>query len=343
MSKPVNNKAVAAAAIILLALAVILSVLLLTEDDGKNDVTQQTQPPQTTIQSTEAETTTQVQEYIPDVPTKFLWQYGSQQIASEKPVENPTVEEETSHVSPLYTQRVPETYYEVVTNWKGEAVTGEDGSEVTEIRTKPQTTVYTEYVTNGYGENITDENGEPVTEVYSEVVTTAPPPVYVTDANGEQLTDESGKPVTQPGTTVAESTTAAVGSNNSGDSKWAQGFSDGERYVRMKIYLDGEYDIHRSSVMTLTLRERSGMISMPDTLTYNLYKGTCSLSPTKKYNDMAYVTKTGGQTVVTLIIPEEARPLVAQTTSFKASSTISTFRDRNGDNIDEFTVSVDPS
>ena len=339
MSKPVNNKPVAAAAIILLALAVILSVLLLTEDDN-NDVVQQTQPPQTTVLSTEAETTTQYQEYIPDVPTKFLWQYGSQQIAGDKPVENPTGGEETSHVSPLYTQPVPETYYEVVTNWKGEAVTGEDGSEVTEIRTKPQTTVYTEYVTNGYGENITDENGEPVTEVYSEIVTTSPPPVYVTDVNGVQVTDKNGKPVTQPGTTAAEITTAAVG-NASGESKWAQGISDGEKYVRMKVYLDGEYDIHRSSVMTLTLREKSGMISMPDTLTYNLYKATCSLSPTKKYNDMAYVTKTGGQTVVTLIIPEEARPLVSQTTSFKASSTISTFRDRDGNNIDEFTVSVE--
>lgn len=341
MSKPVNNKAVAAAAIILLAMAVILSVLLLTEDDSQSG-SQQAKPQETTTQSTTAETTTRYDGLIPVVQSKFLWQYGSQQLASEKPVEVST-QESSSGESPLFTQRVPETYYEVVTNWKGEAVTGEDGSEVTEIRTKPQTTVYTEYVTNGYGENITDENGEPVTEVYSEVVTTAPPPVYVTGEDGEQLTDKNGSPVTQPGTTVAESTTAVVGNNNSGESKWAQGFSDGEKYVRMKIYIDGEYDIHRSSVMTLTLREKSGMISMPDTLTYNLYKGTCSLSPTKKYNDMAYVTKTGGQTVVTLIIPEEARPLVSQTTSFKASSTISTFRDRNGDNIDEFTVSVDPS
>lgn len=341
MSKPVNNKAVAAAAIILLALAVILSVLLLTEDDNGGAL--QTQPHQTTTQSTTNETTTQFQGLVPVVDTKFLWQYGTQQIASDKPVENPSEEEETSHVSPLYTQRVPETYYEVVTNWKGEAVTGEDGSEVTEIRTKPQTTVYTEYVTDANGENVTDENGEPVTQLHSEVVTTAPPPVYVTGENGEQLTDESGNPVTELGTTVAESTTAAVGNNNSGDSKWAQGFSDGERYIRMKVYIDGEYDITRSSVMTMTLREKSGLISIPDTLTYNLYKGTCSLSPTKKYNEMAYVTKTGGQTVVTLIIPEEARPLVSQTTSFKASSTISTFRDINGDTMDEFTVSVELS
>ncbi|MBR2957157.1 MAG: hypothetical protein IKC20_02800 [Clostridia bacterium] len=341
MSKPVNNKAVMAAAIILLALAVILSVLLLTEDG--NGGTSQTQPQQTTTQSTTNETTTQFQGLFPVVDSKFLWQYGSQQIASDKPVENPSEEEETSHVSPLYTQRVPETYYEVVTNWKGEAVTGEDGSEVTEIRTKPQTTVYTEYVTNENGENVTDENGKPVTQLHSEVVTTAPPPVYVTGENGEQLTDESGNPVTELGTTVAESTTAAVGNNNAGESKWAQGFSDGERYIRMKIYIDGEYDITRSSVMTMTLREKSGLISIPDTLTYNLYKGTCSLSPTKKYNEMAYVTKTGGQTVVTLIIPEEARPLVSQTTSFKASSTISTFRDGNGDTIDEFTVSVELS
>ena len=339
MSKPVNNKLVAAAAIVLLALAVILTVLLLTEDNSHSEI-QHTQPQETVSQSIAAETTTQFQGIILDVPTKFLWQYGSQQIAIDKPVENPTEEEETSHVSPLYTQRVPETYYEVVTNWKGEAVTGEDGSEVTEIRTKPQTTVYTQYVTDANGENVTDENGEPVTELYSEVVTTAPPPVYVTDENGEQLMDENGNPVTELGTIAPESTTAAVG-GSSGESRWAQGFSDGEKYVRMKIYLDGEYDITRSSVMTLTLREKSGMVSIPDTRTYNLYKGTCSLSPTKKYNEMAYVTKTGGQTVVTLIIPEEAQPLVSQTTSFKASSTISTFRDGNGDTIDEFTVSVE--
>lgn len=339
MSKPVNNKPVAAAAIILLALAVILSVLLLAEDDAQVG-TQQTQPQETTTQSTTAETTTQYQGLIPVVQTKFLWQYGSQQIALEKPVEISTEEEESSTEAPSTTQYVPETYYEVVTNWKGEAVTGEDGSEVTEIRTKPQTTVYTEFVTNEYGENVTDENGELVTELRSEVVTTAPPPVYVTGENGEQLTDEYGNAVTEQGTTVAESTTAAVG-NNSGESRWAQGFSDGEKYVRMKIYIDGEYDITRSSVMTLTLREKSGMISLPDTLTYNLYKGTCSLSPTKKYNEMAYVTKTGGQTVVTLIIPEEARPLVSQTTTFKANSTISTFRDSNGMNLDEFSVSVE--
>ncbi len=341
MSKPVNNKVISAAAIILLALAVILFVLLLTENDSQ-DNTQQTQPQETTTQITTTETTTQFDGLIPIVHTKFLWQYGSQQIASDKPVEISTEEEESS-TEPPTTQYVPETYYEVITNWKGEAVTGEDGSEVTEIRTKPQTTVYTEYVTDEHGESVTDENGEPVTEMHSEVVTTAPPPVYVTGENGEQLTDESGNPVTELGTIVTEATTAVVGNNNSGESKWAQGFSDGERYVRMKVYIDGEYDITRSSVMTLTLRERSGMISLPDTLTYNLYKGTCSLSPTKKYNEMAYVTKTGGQTVVTLIIPEEARPLVSQTTSFKANSTISTFRDGNGVNLDEFSVSVDLS
>ena len=339
MSKPVNNKAVAAAAIILLALAAVMTVLLFTEDNSGGVAP--AAPQQTVSQTASAETTTQRPEIIPDVETKFLWQYGWQRIASDLLAElASTQEDDSSRVSPLYTQREPETYYEVVTNWKGEAVTGEDGSEVTEIRTKPETTVYVEYVTNGYGESITDENGEPVTEIYSELVTTAPPPVYVTDANGEQLTDENGNPVTQQGTLAPESTTQAVG-NGSGEPIWAQGFDDGEKYVRMKIYIDGEYDIHRSSVMTLTLREKSGMVSMPDTLTYNLYKGTCSLSPTKKYNDMAYVTKTGGQTVVTLIIPEEAQPLVSQTTSFKASSTISTFRDGNGDNIDEFTVSVE--
>ena len=151
---------------------------------------------------------------------------------------------------------------------------------------------------------------------------------------------ENGNPVTELGTIVTEATTAAVGDREEGASTWAQGFSDGERYVRMKIYIDGEYDITRSSVMTMTLREKSGLIAIPDTLTYNLYKGTCSLSPTKKYNEMAYVTKTGGQTVVTLIIPEEARPLVSDTTSFKANSTISTFRDSSGVTLAEFSVSV---
>lgn len=340
MSKPVNNKAVAAAAIILLLLAVVMSVLLLADDseaDKSKDTTttSTTLPTQTTTKAPE----TQFNGLIPIVQTKFLWQYGSQQLALEKPIEISTDEDESSTEPPV-TQYVPETYYEVVTNWKGEAITGEDGKEVTEIRTKPQTTVYAEIVTDTNGEAVTNENGEPVTELRSEEVTTLPPPVYVTDANGEQLTNENGEPVTEQGTTVVEKTTAAVGSKDEGAATWAQGISDGDNYVRMKIYIDGEYDITRSSVMTMTLREKSGLISIPDTLTYNLYKGTCSLSPTKKYNEMAYVTKTGGQTVVTLIIPEEARPLVSETTSFKASSTISTFRDASGRNIDEFTVSV---
>lgn len=337
MSKPVNNKVIGASAIILLLLAVVLSVLLLTDDGQSSASENKTQTP---AQSTTAEPTTQYTGLIPVVQSKYLWQYGSQQIASQRPVEISTEPEESSgEISTEYVY-VPETYYEVITNWKGEAVTGEDGSEVTEIRTKPQTTVYTEVITNENGEAVTDENGDVVTEVYSEVVTTAPPPVYVTGENGEQLTDENGEAVTELGTTVVEKTTAAVGSNDEGAEKWAQGFSDGERYVRMKIYIDGEYDITRSSVMTMTLREKSGLISIPDTLTYNLYKGTCSLSPTKKYEEMAYVTKTGGQTVVTLIIPEEARPLVSETTSFKANSTISTFRDANGVNLGEFSVSV---
>ncbi len=338
MSKPVNNKAVAAAAIILLLLAVVLSVLLLA-DDGETGKTADTTTTKAPVETTTQAPTTQFNGLIPLVHSKFLWQYGSQQLALEKPVEIST-EEEQSSTEPPVTQYVPETYYEVVTNWKGEAITGDDGKEVTEIRTKPQTTVYTEVVTDANGEAVTDENGQAVTELRSEEVTTLPPPIYVTDANGEQLTNENGEPVTEQGTTVVEKTTAVVGSRDEGASTWAQGISDGNSYVRMKIYIDGEYDITRSSVMTMTLREKSGLISIPDTLTYNLYKGTCSVSPTKKYNEMAYVTKTGGQTVVTLIIPEEARPLVSETTSFKASSTISTFRDASGRNIDEFTVSV---
>ena len=222
-------------------------------------------------------------------------------------------------------------YYEVITNESGEAITDESGNQVTEIHTVPQTTVYTEYVTDENGESVTDENGNLVTEIHSEVVTTAPPPVYVTDVNGEPITDENGSFVTEVITTQPEVTTAVVGSRPDGATVWAQGFSDGTRYTRMKIYIDGEYDITKSSVMTLTLRESGNVVPTYDTLTYNLYKGVCTLSPGNKQEGMATVTKSAGQTIVTLIIPEEAQP------------TISTFRDSSGQNIDDFSVSVNLS
>ena len=55
---------------------------------------------------------------------------------------------------------------------------------------------------------------------------------------------------------------------------------------------------------------------------------------------MAWVTQNAGQTIVTLIIPESARPNVTSTTAFSAKSTYSTFSDNEGDKLAEFTVSV---
>ncbi len=330
-----KNKIIAVFAALLIVVAVALAVLLFTDKDSEEPANETTTE-ETTTQSTTAPSSG----LVAVVKSKYLWQYGWQQIASERPSEIPTTQEESS-TDEETTIYVPETYFESVTNWKGENVTDENGEAVTEVRTHPRTEVYIETVTDENGEAVTDENGEAVTEVYSEIVTTTLPPVYATDENGEAITDEEGSAVTE--TTTEEKTTAIVGGIGNSESKyWAQGVSDGEKYVRMKIYIDGEYDVKSSSVMSLTLREKTGLINLPDTLVYNLSKGTCSIG-TKKYSEMAYVTKSAGQTVVTLIIPEEARPNVADTTSFSAKSTISTFNDGNGNYLDEFTVSVNLS
>ncbi len=343
MSKSAKNKIVAVFAVFLIAVAVGLSVLLLMGDENEPEL------PSDEILG--LENTTAFPTFQQDnaglalqVDSKYLWEYGHQHISNERPVELNTKKEETTtykSVLELY------TYVQEVTNESGEKVTDESGNAVTEVGTLSNIKVFTEFVTDENGEKVTGEDGEPITEVRSEFVTQPPKPVYVTDENGENITDENGEPVTEMPTTAAPvtqgPTTAVVGSRGDGDSNvWAQGMSDGEEYISMKIYIDGEYDIKSSSVMTLTLRENSGLVNIPDTLTYNLSKGTCNVSPTKRHNDMAYVTKSGGQTIVTLIIPEGSRPSVANTTTFRAKSTLSTFS-QGRDYLDEFTVSVNLS
>ena len=335
MTKKAKNRTITVVALTFSVVATVLSIKLLTDDSflstdpGDSVLT----PEQVTEPGTEV-----YDGLIPVVESKYLWEYGWQQIASDKPKEIPTTKKDET-VSLTAERAEPSTYYEVVTNWRGEPVTDEDGKAVTEIRTVPQTVKHVEYITDENGEKLTGADGKPVTEVRTEVVTTKAPPVAVTDENGEKMTDEDGKVVTQA-TTVARTTAYVTNTTAIGAKYWAQGVTDGETYVRMKIYLDGEYNISRSSVMTLTLRESSGLVSIPNTLTYNLSKGTCSVSPTKKYNEMAYVSHSGGKTVVTLIIPESSRPLSKNTTTFRASSTLSTFTDSDGNHIDEFTVSV---
>lgn len=341
MSKSSNNKVVAVLAVFLIGVAVALSALLLMEESEPALPSDSEIPP--------VEAMSNLPSYNPQnsggavqVDSKYLWEYGGQHISSERPNELNTKKETTTYKSVLELF----TVIQQVTDANGENVTDEQGNAVTEVGTASNIKYYPEYVTDANGESVTDENGVPVTEMRSEYITRAPEPVYVTDANGENITDENGAFVTEVPTTappVEEGpTTAAVGSRPEGANVWAQGMSDGEKYTTMKIYIDGEYDIKSSSVMTLTLREKSGLVNMPDTLTYNLSKGTCSLSPTKKQNDMAYVTQSAGQTIVTLIIPEEARPAVSNTTTFRAKSTLSTFNS-GGEYLDEFTVSVNLS
>lgn len=342
MSKSDKNKIVAVMAILLIGVAVALSVLLLMEEGDEPALPSDDVIP-TPEQMEDLPTFNQGNSGLAlQVDSKYLWEYGGQRVSSDRPNELNTKKETTTYKSVLELM----TVVQEVTNASGEKVTDQDGNAVTEIGTLANIKYYPEYITDANGEKVTGEDGEPVTEMRSEYITKAPEPVYVTDANGENITDENGDLVTEIPTTAAPvpqgPTTAVVGSRPEGSNVWAQGMSDGEKYTTMKIYIDGEYDVKSSSVMTLTLREKSGLVSIPDTLTYNLSKGTCNVSPTKKHGDMAYVTKSGGQTIVTLIIPEDARPSVDNTTTFRAKSTLSTFNS-GGDYLDEFTVSVNLS
>lgn len=333
MSANAKSKIIVALAVSLLALAAFLTVQLLVDENGSlferelelEDIT--TQPPEIISADSSGGLT-------PYVTGKYLWEFGWQQISADKPIK---AEKETTTAEETTTVREPETYVEYVTNWKGERVTNENGEYVTEIRTKPHTETVTVAVTKENGEVLTDANGNAVTQ--TQVVTTTLPPDYATDASGEIITDTNGNPVTKP-TTTAATTAVVTNPSSSGAKQKAEGISDGEKFVRMKIYIDEEYNISKRSVMTLTLRQKGGVVSVPTTLTYNLYNETCNISPSKKYGEMCYVTKSGGKTIVTLIIPEESRPLVKNTTTLKASSTISTFKTSSGDGVDEFTVSV---
>lgn len=356
MSGSTSKKLMIIITVLLMVLALGLSVWLLFGDSigNKEEITMPSEFETLAIEEMTAAPIFQDGSLPVVVQSKYLWQYGSQKISNEKPIVFETEPPETSSTEIITevttTQYVPETYYEVVTNWMGLPVLDEDGSEVTEIRTKPHTVIYTEAITDENGEALTDENGDILTELYSEevTVTTTAAPEYITDENGEYITGENGEILTEEPTaalideasTEVPRTEATVGGRPEGSSQWAQAVSDGDKYTRVKVYIDGEYTVDKSSVMTVTVREKNGLINVPDTLTYNLYKGTCSVSPTKKHEGMAFVTTSGGQTIVTLIIPDEARPSVANTTALSAKSTISTFKDAYGVDIDDFSVSV---
>ncbi len=344
-----KKKVTAIFAALLVVVAVGAAVLLFSDNGGNGEEPQIEQLPLQT-QGFAAEQTTGLPFANQSAPGgalavvqgKYLWEYGWQQYASELPSEMPTVESDEPSETETTAGYEPQTYYKYVTNWRGEKVTDSSGKPVTEVYTQPQTKVHILELTDENGEVITDEYGNAVTEVYSELVTAGSAPVQVTDENGEAVTNDNGEAVTATEPAEEERTTAVVGGvNTTGASQWAQGVSDGEKYVRMKIYMDGEYDTRKNnSVMTMSLSQNGNVLNIPDTLVYNLSKGTCTIGA-KKYSNMAFVTKSGGQTIVTLIIPENARPNVADTTEFKASSTVSTFLDSSEEFIDEFTVSVD--
>ncbi len=303
MTDNAKKKTIAVFAMLLVVVAVSLILLLLFEEGGETDRGESGTAEETTI----ASATQPWSGLIPVVDSKFLWQYGYQQLANEHPSEVPATSQDGLEQDGAVNE--PQTYFEQITNWRGESVTDDAGNAVTEVHTRPPAQAYTE---------------------------------ALTDANGEVVTDSNGDPVT--GAAAQERTTAVVGGFGDPQSnQLAQGISDGEKFTRMKIYLNGDYDIQKSSVMRMVLRERSGLLVLPDSLVYNLSNGNCSMG-TKKFGNMAYVTKSGGQTVVTLIIPESARPNVKDTTSLQAASTISTFKNSStGEYIDEFTVAVNLS
>ncbi len=200
------------------------------------------------------------------------------------------------------------------------STTEKDESSLEEVTTLNEPQTYYEQVTNWMGESVTDEDGQAVTEIHN---------VTQPQEQTEIVTDEDGEEITE--------SLPLVGGQGE---RWAQGISDGKNYTGMKIYLNGDYNIKNSSVMVMTLSEKSGLIPLKGNLVYNLSKGTCTIG-TVKYRNMASVAKSDGRTVVTLTIPQMLRPDVSDTTTFRANSTLSTFMDANtGDYIPEFTVSV---
>lgn len=331
MSKKGRNKAVTALTVILILIAAAAALYLMYGEDfyftglfGKGNIAKSRYAvtEDSDLQGNSALLT-------PVYDTKYLWEYGWQHISVNKPYsikkdESVSYEEDTTAE-----EEEPETYTEIVTNWKGEPVTDENGDPVTEVRRAPETKLHSETVTDENGEPVLDENGEPMTTMISEKL-----PPAVTDENGEEQTDENGEKVTEK-TTAIVTKEQVVGARAS-----AAGVTDGETYTRMIITIDGDLSVTNSSVMSVTLRENSGLVNIPNTLVYNLGKGTCTLSPGKQVGQSCYVNSGGGKTTVTLIIPESARPQQQNTTVFRASSTISTFRDASGRSIDEFTVSV---
>ncbi len=331
MAQDAKRTRITVLALLLLAVAVVLLVVLLT-----NPGLTATKPDEDKLDKigadaqTEDETIPNDSPLVQKVNAKFLWEYGWQSLAEEMPEVIETTTEETT------TEPVPETYYDVVTNWKGELVTDRYGQPVTQVRDMPLTAVAYEFVTDENGRIARDENGNVITEAYTVARTTQAPPITMQDGHGNIVTNAHGEPVTK----AAKSTVYVTNPSSVGAAYRGEGISDGDKYVGVRVVLDGEYDISTNSLMTVGMTyKESGRIRMKS-LTYNIDKLTCRASSKEKYTQMVSLAREDGKTVVTLYIPDSEQISTEQMRILSASSTLSTFRTSTGTYIDGFSVNV---
>ncbi|MBQ9552999.1 MAG: hypothetical protein IJU96_09590 [Clostridia bacterium] len=263
------------------------------------------------------------------VDAKFLWEYGWQEVAEEQP------EEVTQPTTEPKTEPVPETYFVAVTNWKGELVTDVYGQPVTQVQG-----YYLDYqyllMTNAAGELVRDEEGNIVTEANEVTRTTEAPPLTMQDGHGNIVTKPNGEPVTK----IAKSTVHVTNPSSVGAKYRGEGISDGEKYIGVRVVIDGTYDVCSNGVMTVGMTYKIDRKLYNKSLTYNIENGNCRVSRDEYYTGMVHLAKENNNMVITLYIPDSAQIPVDQMRLFSANSLMSTFRDSTGSYLDGFTVNI---
>ncbi|HBL41668.1 MAG TPA: hypothetical protein DDY98_09035 [Ruminococcaceae bacterium] len=331
MARNAKKTRMAVLVVLLLAVALVLSFVLLT-----NPSLTATEPNEDKLDKiganaqSEDETMPNDSPLIQKVDAKYLWEYGWQSVAEEMPEVIETTTMETT------TEPVPETYYDVVTNWKGELVTDKYGQPVTQVRDMPVTALQYEFITDENGRIARDANGNVITDAYMVTRTTEAPPMTLLDSNGNMVTNAKGEPVTK----TTKSTVYVTNPSSVGATYQGEGISDGEKYIGVRVVIDGQYDISTNSLMTVGMTYKEGGKIRMKSLTYNIDKLTCKVSSKEKYEQMVSFSRENGKTAVTLYIPESAQISTAQMRLLSASSTLSTFRTPTGTYLDGFSVSV---
>ena len=262
---------------------------------------------------------------------KFLWEFGWQAVAEELPSQAPTTTAVTT------TAPVMETYYEAVTDWKGDLMTDRYGQPITQVR-EFYTDVQYWAMTDAGGNIARDDAGNYMMEVQTVAVTktTQAPPLTMQDGHGNIVTNKKGQPVTKK----AKPTVYVTNPQSVGATYQGEGISDGENYIGVRVILDQVYDIAVNGAMTVGMTYKIDKKIYLKSLTYNIDQGTCRVSKDENYTGMVALSKENGRMVVTLSIPDAAQIPVSQMRLLSANSLFGTFRDPSGNYIDGFTVNV---